>query len=180
MSNGWNDLTGPGGQKTITKWSITAGSGISLITYLLGKTDVAVGIMFACILMVFNYWALSFVPRIFDKFKLLPTCGKVAAFTYYHMRFWLIVLALFLTVPKAGVNFALGCLVGFIIPKIAMGAIVIANTGEDWWSERKAPAETNLGPENRKLTALERELMNSNPFEFDIIDFEWKNYLKNR
>lgn len=68
---------------------------------------------------------------------------------------------------------------GFVIPKIALGALVITSHGEDWWLQRSdAPVETTLGPENENLTALEKELKTVNPFEFDMVDFEWKNYLK--
>jgi len=64
--------------------------------------------------------------------------------------FWVLLVAAFT---------ALGCFVGFFIPKIALGAIVITNAGEDWWLKHKAPAETNLGPEIRNVTPLEKELM---------------------
>ncbi|PKM45431.1 MAG: hypothetical protein CVV03_06790 [Firmicutes bacterium HGW-Firmicutes-8] len=173
------DVTSSNAQRTVAKWSTIGAVGISLIVFMLGKPDVALGIVFSCSLMVLNFWTLSLIPRIYERLR-NPYCGKVAAFTYYYMRFWLVVLILFLTIPKAGYDFALGCFVGFIIPKIALGAIVITNTGEDWWLKHKAPAETNLGPENRKLTPLEKELMQTDPFKFSIEDFEWKNYLKSR
>jgi len=177
MGNGVNDISTFVGQKSIARWSTMAAVGISAITFMLGKTEVAVGILFSCSLMVLNYWALSLVPRIHQRFR-SPHWANVAAFTYYYMRFWLIVLILFLTIPKGGYNFGLGCFIGFIIPKIAMGAIVIANSSEDWWLKRKAPVETNLGHEKRNLTPLEKELLQTNPFEFDIVDFEWKRHLK--
>ena len=170
-----NDILNSVAQKSIAKWSMAVALGVSAITLLLGKADLAVGIIFSTGLMTLNYRALSLVPWIYIRFR-SSHWANVAAFTYYYMRFWLIVLILYITIPKAGYYFALGCFVGFVIPKIAMGAIVIINSGEDWWLQRKAPAETNLGPEKRNISPLEKELMNTNPFEFDIVEFEWKNY----
>lgn len=172
------DITAPAEQKQIAIWSTIVAAGIAGLTALLGKTEIALGVGFGSLLMILNYWAMSLVPWIYQKLKTFY-CGKVAACIYYYSRFWLLILILFLVIPRSGYNFAMGCFLGFIIPKIVMGARVITGAGEDWWLHReKAPAETNLGPEKRDMTPLERELSNTNPFEFDIVDFEWHNYMK--
>ncbi|PKM82089.1 MAG: hypothetical protein CVU89_07060 [Firmicutes bacterium HGW-Firmicutes-14] len=172
------DISNLAEQRTLTIWSSLAAAAVSLIVFFFGKQGMAVGIIFSCVLMVLNYWALSLVPWVYQRFR-SPHWAKVAAFVYYYLRFWLLVLVLFLTVPKAGYDFGIGCFMGFLIPKITLGVIVIANKGEDWWLQCKDPAETTLGPE-KKMTPLEKELANTNPFEFDIVDFEWKNYNKKK
>ena len=170
---GLNDLSSSMAQRSIASWSLAGALGIGTISFLLGKTALAAGILFSSTLMVLNFRALSLVPGIYQRFK-SPHLAKTAAFACYYLRFWLVVAILYLVIPNAGYNFALGSFIGFIIPKIAMGAIVIINTGEDWWLHRKAPVETYPGPE--KLTPLEKELLNTNPFEFDMVEFEWKSY----
>lgn len=73
----------------------------------------------------------------------------------------------------------LGSLLGFILPKLALGALVVTGSGEDWWLERSdTPAETTLGPEEEKKLALENELACGDPFAFDMVENEWRNYLK--
>lgn len=171
------DLTSFSAQKIIAKWTVAAAIGISAVTFLLDRADMAAGIIFSSCLTVLNYWALSLVPRVYQWFK-SPYLAKVNTFAYYYLRFWLLVVIMYLTIPKFGYYFGLGCFIGFIIPKIAMGAIVIIDSGEDWWLHHKAPAETIPGPEKPKLTSLERELMNTNPFQFDIVDFELNKKMK--
>ena len=174
------DLTSAAEQNRLAKWSLLLALGISTTTAVLGKGAISLGVLFGCSLMVANYKALSLVPRIYqrlDKYLF----GRIAACLYYHLRFWIFVLIMFLIIPRAGYDFVLGCFLGFVIPKIALGALVISSHGEDWWLQRSdSSVETTLGPGNEKLTALEKELKTTNPFEFDIVDFEWRNYLNNK
>lgn len=169
------DITSAKEQRRIAKWSTVISAAVCMVTFLLGHKALTVGIILSCFLMVLNYKALSLVPWIYQRFK-SPIRAKVVAFIYYYLRFWLIIMVMFFTIPRGGYDFALGFLIGFLIPKVAMGAILIYGGSHDWWLERSGPA---VLPE-KELTALEKELLEKNPFEFNMVDFEWKSHNKKK
>ncbi len=165
------DITSAKEQRRIAKWSAVISVAVGMVTFLLGQKDLTVGLFISCFLMVLNYKALSLVPWIYQRFS-SPVRAKVAAFVYYYLRFWIIIIVMFVTIPRGGYAFALGCLIGFLIPKIALGAILLYGGSHDWWLECTGPARA---PE-KELTALEKELQQGNPFEFNMVDFEWKSH----
>lgn len=159
-------------QKEITKLSMIAVLVVSGIIFLSGHSDVATGIIFGCLLIYLNYLALGFCPRVYLRFS-SPYLAKAVAFIYYNARFWLIVLILYLTVPRFGFGFGVGCFIGFLIPKIAVGILVLTNRSEDWWLRRSNTMDTN------QLAGLEtvNEFLNVDPFEIDAVEVEMKKYL---
>lgn len=173
------DLTSKAGQRKIAKISLTIAVIVSAIAFLIDLDSLATGVMFGTILMVINLWAMSYAPRLYDYLqkKIGPDCSKAAAGCFYYLRFLIFILIMYIAVSNSEYNFGIGCFIGFLIPKFSMGFVVISGKGEDWWLQRETPAETIPGPE-KNLSPLEKELTRTNPFQFDVVEWEMKNTVK--
>jgi len=89
-----------------------------------------------------------------------PDLGRVIGFALYHLRFWFIVLILFITIPNAELDFVVGTFAGILIPKMIMGYYVTANMEQEWWLIRTSP-EQKLNNANQKLNNARLEKLNS-------------------
>ncbi|KNZ68405.1 ATP synthase I [Thermincola ferriacetica] len=119
-------------QRGITKWTFIIAIFIEGITYFAGFRSFAYGLAFGVGLMILNYRVVSIILN--KAFKsALPDLAKVLSFASYHIRFWIMVIIMYLVIPKAGFQFGVGSFFGILLPKIVMGVFVVINTKEEWW-----------------------------------------------
>ncbi len=132
-------------QRGITKWTFISGLLVAGVTYLLGYKLFVYGLGFGLGLMVFNY---RIVGLILNKAlaAAAPDMARVLSFASYHVRFWIIVILMYLVIPKAGFQFGIGTFVGFLLPKLIMGVFIVIHSDDEWWRKsrpaEKAPIKT--------------------------------------
>ncbi len=166
------NVDSPEGQNCIAKWSLLIGTAACLTTYFVNYW-ITLGIIFGMLLMLVNWRVLSKIIRIAFNIK-KQIVAKVVAFFGYHIRFWIVVLIMFLVIPKTNMYFGIGTFLGFLIPKVVMATIVIKSKTEEWWT-------TKFPPQNRPekpLTYIEKELQGKDPFAVDLVELEIKRYNK--
>lgn len=164
----------PAGQTCIAKWSLAIGSILIALSYYCVDKWLAAGMVFGLVLMLTNWRVLSKIIRIAFRIS-SPTTSRAVAFLFYHIRFWILVLIMFLVIPKTNMYFGIGTFLGFLIPKSILGVILFKSKSEEWWVLR-FPAKKPPEPE---LTYIEKELLNKNPFEVDPIEVELRRYYNN-
>ncbi|MBU7007360.1 hypothetical protein [Phosphitispora fastidiosa] len=126
-------------QRGIAKWSLLATILIGGISYFFGLKQLAFGLVFGVGLCIINYRVVSVILDV--AFKLAsPDLARVISFASYHVRFWLIVIILYIVIPRTHYLFALGTFMGLLLPKMIMGVYVVRYTEEEWWNnEAEAP-----------------------------------------
>ncbi|HWI54529.1 MAG TPA: hypothetical protein VNT57_02445 [Desulfobacteria bacterium] len=162
----------PSFQSNLARRSLAAGLASSAVIYILGYPQVTLGLLFGLLLMLVNWRVLSEILRFTFRFTSLQR-SKMAAFVFYHLRFWTLVLIMFVVIPKTNLYFGIGTFLGLLIPKIMMGPMVYMKRSEEWWT-KKFPARNE--PPSKPLSYLEQALLNRNPFEIDPIEIEINRY----
>lgn len=122
-------------QRAITKWTVLVTILIGGVAYILGARTLAQGIAFGVVVSVVNYRIVSIIIHIAFKMS-SPDLAKVLSFAGYHVRFWLLVVILYLVIPRTPYFFGVGTFVGLLIPKIIMGVFVVTHTNDEWWSRK--------------------------------------------
>jgi len=96
-----------------------------------------------------------------------PDLARVISFASYHVRFWLIVIILYIVIPKAHYLFAVGTFMGLLLPKMIMGVYVVLYTDEEWWNkEAKSPESSSDEAKTEKPKGLEEGI------RFPGLDFD--------
>lgn len=126
-------------QRSIVKRTIVCGVPIAVVTYVLGYRPFVYGLIFGIAIMAFNYRILGVI---LDKAlaTAVPGMARVLSFVSYHVRFWIIVIVMYLVIPRQGFQFGIGSFVGLLLPKMMMGVVILKNSNEEWWRKAK-PAE---------------------------------------
>lgn len=143
-------------QRGIAIWTILASSLIGGLAYILGARALAKGLAFGVVVSIVNYRIVGIIIHI--AFKMAsPDLAKVLSFAGYHVRFWILVVILYLVIPRTPFYFGVGTFIGLLIPKIIMGVFVVMNTNEEWWSKRASdevleqkPAESVNKPKGQE------------------------------
>jgi len=129
-------------QRKVNKWTFIIATLIGSGTYLFGLKNFTFGLGFGVLLCVINYRVISKILDI--AFRMTsPDLARVLSFVSYHVRFWIIVIILYLVIPKTHYLFVVGAFVGILLPKIVMGVIVVLHTDDEWWTrevEKDEPA----------------------------------------
>lgn len=120
-------------QRGITKWTLICTILLSGITYLLGAAQVTYGLFFGVFLAVINFKVITLILD-FSLRKASPDIARVMSFVGYHVRFWLLVIILYLVIPRTPYLFTVGIFLGFLLPKIIMGIFVVAYADDEWWN----------------------------------------------
>lgn len=135
-------------QRGTTIWTLIAAALIGGVTYLLDEEQITYGLGFGVIIAVVNYRVIGAILNITLRFA-SPNVSKFLSFLGYHVRFWIIVVLLYIVIPKTGYLFAVGTFIGFVIPKVVMGIFLVISANKEWWTPEKllkqadssAPAE---------------------------------------
>lgn len=122
-------------QRRITLWALIASTLVGGITYICGIKQFAYGLGFGVILCVINYRVISVILDVAFRFT-SPGLARVISFVSYHVRFWLIVIILYIVIPKTHYLFGVGTFAGILIPKIVMGVFVVLHTDDEWWNQK--------------------------------------------
>lgn len=122
-------------QKQLAKWILLLGTTFSFILSLMGRIEFAKGLLFGAILCVANYYIIDALLGYIISFS-NDIVVKVVGFFGYHIRFWILVVILFFVITRNDSPFAFGFFAAMVLSKIVMGAVVISNTGEEWWNKR--------------------------------------------
>lgn len=122
-------------QRSITKWTLIVTILLGGVTYLLGAEQVTYGLLFGVFIAVLNFRVISFILD-FSLRKASPDIARVISFVGYHVRFWLIVVILYLVIPRAPFLFTVGIFLGFLLPKMIMGVFVVIYTDDEWWNRK--------------------------------------------
>jgi len=128
-------------QRSIAKWTVIVSLLIGGLTYILGARTFASGLAFGVVVSIVNYRIVGLIIHIAFR-AASPDLAKVFSFVGYHVRFWVLVIILFLVIPRSPFFFGVGTFVGLLIPKIIMGVFVVINTENDEWWNKKASTET--------------------------------------
>lgn len=122
-------------QRGIAKWTLLVTVLIGGVAYILGARTLAQGLAFGAVVTIVNYQIVSLIIHI--AFRMAsPDLAKVLSFAGYHVRFWIIVVILYLVIPRTPFYFGVGTFVGLLIPKIIMGVFVVTHTNDEWWSKK--------------------------------------------
>ncbi len=139
-------------QRGIAKWSLLATILIGGLAYLFGLKQLAYGLVFGVGLCIINYRVVGVILDV--AFKMAsPDLARVISFASYHVRFWLIVIILYIVIPRTHYLFAIGTFIGLLLPKMIMGVYVVLNTEEEWWkteAENAEPVSGNVEVEKPK------------------------------
>lgn len=160
-------------QANIALGSLVLGTITVTAFYLIGSEWLASGTVFGIALMLLNWKALDKVLLIAFRFT-SPMVMKLISFFLYHIRFLLVVFIMFLVIPKTNLYFGIGSFIGFIIPKVVLGIIILKNRSDEWWLKRVQDDQEH--PSEKIQTLLEKELFERNPFEVDPIGIEVRRY----
>jgi len=122
-------------QRGITRWTLICTMLLGGITYFLGAAQVTYGLFFGVFLAVINFRVITLILD-FSLRKVSPDIARVMSFVGYHVRFWLLVIILYLVIPRTPFLFTVGIFMGFLLPKIIMGIFVVAYTDDEWWNRK--------------------------------------------
>jgi len=151
-------------QRGIAKWSFVVIILVSGITYFAGIKQFTYGLLFGFGLCIINYRIVGFILEI--AFRLASAdLARVISFAGYHVRFWLIVIILYLVIPRTHYLFGLGAFVGLLLPKMIMGVFVVMHTDDEWWNKE---VETS-GPTGE---TVEKKKGDEEPIRFPGLDFD--------
>jgi hypothetical protein len=111
-------------QCKIAIWSAIPAVLMAAISYFLGIKLFGYGVLFGGFLSMLN---LIIVGKLLDVAlrKASPDLARVVSFVGYHVRFWLIVIILYLVIPRAHYLFGVGTFFGILLPKMVMGIFVV-------------------------------------------------------
>ncbi len=110
--------------RNVALMGLAAGGLIALVSYIVGNSGFAFGLLFSLPLALLNFKAIDKILQFAFGFS-MPEIVKVVAFVLYHLRFAVLVIILFLVIPKTGFSFGIGTFFGFLIAKIALGGEII-------------------------------------------------------
>lgn len=138
-------------QRGTTIWTLIAAALIGGVTYFLDARQITYGLVFGVVLAVVNYRVIGAILDITIRFA-SPVAGKFISFLGYHVRFWIIVVLLYIVIPKTGYLFAVGTFIGFVIPKVVMGIFLVISANKEWWTPEKLlkPADSTTPAEEAK------------------------------
>lgn len=122
-------------QGKVAKWSLLAGVFAEALFYLLGYHWTALGLIFGLVLILVNWVALSEILRLALRSS-SPHFIKSISFLLYHLRFFLVVLIMFIVLPKTNLYFGVGTFLGCLIPKITLGVIICLDNEDEWWLKK--------------------------------------------
>ena len=153
-------------QRGIGKWSLLATILIGGLAYFFGLRQLTYGLVFGVGLCLINYKVVGVILDV--AFKMAsPDLARVISFASYHVRFWLIVIILYIVIPKAHYLFAVGTFMGLLLPKMIMGVYVVLYTDEEWWNkEAKSPESSSDEAKTEKPKGLEEGI------RFPGLDFD--------
>lgn len=120
----------PQTQRRIAKWTLAAAIPLGGLTYLLGMKTFAYGLGFGVVLSIVNYRVIGVILDVAFRLTSHDT-AKIISFLSYHIRFWLIVLVLYIVIPNTGFGFAVGTFAGILLAKIVMGVFVVLAPSEE-------------------------------------------------
>lgn len=116
-------------QETITKIALVFMVLFVSIAFFMGKRWAAGGSIFGSTLAILNNHAVALIFR--KAFRNKVQVSEIILFLGYHLRFAILVLALYLVIPKTNVEFGFGTFLGFFTAKIGMGVAVFQEEKED-------------------------------------------------
>ncbi len=125
-------------QWTIAKWTVGVTLLIGGLSYILGGKTFAYGLVFGVVVSIVNYRVVGIIIDIAFR-ATSPDLAKVLSFAGYHVRFWILVVILYLVIPRSPFYFSVGTFVGLLIPKMIMGVVVVMDTRDKRW-DPKTPA----------------------------------------
>ncbi|MFZ5641402.1 MAG: hypothetical protein ACOY4Q_12050 [Bacillota bacterium] len=133
-------------QRGIAKWTLIVSVLIGGLAYILGARTFAYGLAFGVVVSIVNYRVVGLIIHIALR-AASPDLAKVLSFAGYHVRFWILVVILYLVIPRAPFYFGVGTFVGILVPKMIMGVFVVMHTEDEWWSKKPSEAvdETPAG-----------------------------------
>lgn len=103
---------------------LTLGFLVALVGYVMGHEGFAFGLLFSLPLAIINLKAIDKI-LMFAFGLSVPELVRAVAFVVYHLRFLLLVLMMYLVIPKAGYDFAIGTFSGFLLAKITLGTEIL-------------------------------------------------------
>lgn len=154
----------------VITWSLIIGGVIGICGYLLGYQWIALGMFFGLTLTLFNWRVINEIALNFSSSQV----SKIISFLIYHLRFWVLVLILFVVIPKTNLYFGIGTFFGFSIPKLILGTILCKSESKEWWLDKFPIAEPRP---QKPMSFLEEELKKRNPFEVDPVEIEIEQFL---
>lgn len=121
-------------QRKVNKWILIITLSIGSVTYLFGAKNFTYGLGFGVVLCVINY---KVIGKILDiAFRMAsPDLARILSFVGYHVRFWIIVIILYLIIPKTHYLFVVGTFAGILLPKIIIVATMLLSTDDEWWNQ---------------------------------------------
>ncbi len=153
-------------QRGIAKWTLVASSLLGGLTYLLGAKQFAYGLGFGVVLTIVNYKVVAVILDVAMK-AASPGIARVISFVSYHVRFWLIVIILYIVIPKTHYLFGVGTFAGILLPKMIMGVFVVLHTDDEWWNKE---VETQQAPPEG--TVIKKKGEEEEGLRFPGIDFD--------
>jgi hypothetical protein len=132
-------------QRGIAKWTIILSAVIGGLAYILGARMFAYGLAFGVVVSIVNYRVVGLIIHIAFR-AASPDLAKVLSFAGYHVRFWILVVILYLVIPRAPFYFGVGTFVGILLPKMIMGAFVVIHSEDEWWSKKPTEAVGETAP----------------------------------
>ncbi len=130
-------------QRKIAKWTALATILIGGITYFLGIKQFTYGLVFGVVLCIINYRVISLILEVAFR-SASPDLARVISFASYHIRFWVIVIILYIIIPRTHYLFVIGTFLGILLPKMIMGVVVVLHTGDREEIKKPEPVETEL------------------------------------
>ena len=131
-------------QRGIAKWTLVATILIGAGTYLFGVKQLAYGLVFGVVVSVVNLRVVSVILDVATR-AASPNIARVISFVGYHVRFWLIVIILYIVIPHTHYLFGVGTFLGILLPKVIMGVFVVLHTNDEWWNQATELAPPTTG-----------------------------------
>ncbi len=122
-------------QRGIAKWTLIATLLIGGLTYYFGKEQFAYGLGFGVVLSIVNYKVVAVILDVAMR-AASPGLARVISFVSYHVRFWLIVIVLYLVIPRTHFLVGVGTFAGILLPKMIMGVFIVKHTDDEWWNKQ--------------------------------------------
>lgn len=97
---------------------------VALVGYVVGHSGFALGLLFSLPIAILNLKAIDKILMLAFGLE-VPELVRAVAFVVYHLRFLLLVVIMYMVIPKAGYGFAIGTFSGFLIAKIALAAEIL-------------------------------------------------------
>ncbi|PKM82205.1 MAG: hypothetical protein CVU89_06065 [Firmicutes bacterium HGW-Firmicutes-14] len=155
-------------QRGIAKWTFLTTFIIGVVTYLLGAKQFSFGLVFGVVLSVINYRVISVILDVAFR-TASADLARVISFASYHVRFWLIVIILYIVIPRTHYLFGVGTFAGILLPKMIMGVYVVKSTDEEWWAR---PKETDAQPDEEIHKPVMKKKDEPDMIRFPGLDFD--------